>query len=332
MLSEYGDVWGIAVIAIIIYLALLSLGAIFSYTIFLAKLNYPLLLIYIITLVVMAYCADIIVNLLLAAGLSGIVQEPQTIRNEVKTFFSKHFRIVALIALYSSLPFLFLANVPIFGNGLIFLGLIALFIIMGFNIFIWNIKGEWTRRLISSALIFLLLATIGRLIPNSTYIKVFGTTPAAFFDSSKEDDQADKLDEILKTLKKNPSDEIARAKLKEIQDEMNRSSLLGKTVSMGEKIKDALTTPAPTASLQAPASTPTPAMTGKVDRYVIPANINTETIQVGEWSVYPAETAMSEIWSNTPNITGGSVIVSKEAPKRFFPPLGAKETILTRKK
>jgi|GEM_PF-5291723 len=197
MKSEYGNVWGLTTVAIGAYLLLLSLGFSLSYTVILAQVNYIILLIYIIVLIILSYCSDIVVNMLVAAGLSGIVQEPQTIRNELKMFFSEHFRIMAWVVLFSSLPFVFLANVPIFGHGLIFWGLISLLILMGLTIFIWDIKGNWVKNIIFYSLLFLIIITPLGLIPNDVYKKTIGFSPFSFFHRSETEKTLQALEDLI---------------------------------------------------------------------------------------------------------------------------------------
>lgn len=299
-------------------------------------LNYIIATILIPVLAGLFLAPEITVNLLTAAVASGILF-PASVEDEVKKFFTIYLKNVQGVILWLSLVFIFLATVPVRECPIAFFALMSTLMLIAIVVSYWNIGGEWARRLTYFGLIFLTFIMVGKLVPNSIYIKVFGTTPAAFFDSSKEDDQADKLDEILKTLKKNPSDKIALANLKKIQDEMSQSSLLGKTVSIGEKIKDALTTPAPapTAPPQAPSSTLPSTSMARIDSYTIPANGSppySKEIMAGNWNVFPRETRVMEVWEKTPASTDGSILISRETVQLFFPPTGTKEIILTRKK
>ncbi len=78
-----------------------------------------------------------------------------------------------------------------------------------------------------------------------------------------------------------------------------------------------------------------PPIIDRIDRYEIhisPLYTTWDTIQTGEWAVYPANTNIREYWEKTNRATNGSVIVQKDTMLFFYPPARTAEVILTRKR
>ena len=221
-----GNVWGFVMVSIFAIMILIIVGFFLNW-LGIGGINFVVVLFLIPVLFGLMFAPEISVNLLLGAVVSGILQQPQTIRSEIETFFKTYLNFVKGLVLGLLLIFIFLAVAPISENpgGFFALAVIVPAIILSASF--WGFAGTWGKKFAYWSLILVAGIIVASFIPNDIYKNVIGFAPYQIFGRSET---GKTLQEVEERLEKN-ADEAQVKRLEIILDKVED----GKTLSQEEQ-------------------------------------------------------------------------------------------------
>jgi hypothetical protein len=302
--------------------------------------------------------AEAIINIFFAGVVSGIIQTPQTMPKEIKKFFNWYVGLVGQIMLWTSIVFFFLGTLDASGHTRALMGLLVAIILIQLIQAFWKIGKSWGKQFVYYYTFVMLLVFAFSFIPDNfvncefckevkgfiktqwskifqnstTYqlpagIKIYNYTDGVMTLAELEYTESVEAISLNETEKKNGAifEKVG------LPDPTSKQpgAIIGWIFSGDLKSELPRATPTPT-----PTPTPPP-LIARIDKYVIPVIGNPpyfEKIEAGEWIVSPKETAIAEVWDDTPRVTNGLMVGQKARVQKFFPPIGATEITLVRKK
>lgn len=244
-----GDVWGWIVIGAIITMILILMGF-FLNLMGIGGANFIIAIPFLASLIGLLIIPDITINILTAAVVSGIFQQPQTVRSEVKTFFLEYIKFIGGLIFGLLLIFCFLGFIPISESPMVFFALAILIPTTILTCIFFEFEGNWGKKLTYWSLVLLIAISFARLIPDDVYKQFIGFSPFSLFHRSEtqkileevekqiakniDKAQAEKLQTILDNLgDKKDLTEAEQVELNKIREKVSKKSLPAQTKKLG---------------------------------------------------------------------------------------------------
>lgn len=106
--------------------------------------------------------AEVIVNLFFASIISGIIQTPQTMPEEIKKFFSWYTGLIGQVLLWNSIVFFFLGTINVKGHIGAFVGILTAVVLLQLIQSIWKIgiEANWGKKFVYYYALVMLFAFV----------------------------------------------------------------------------------------------------------------------------------------------------------------------------
>jgi len=201
---------------ILLLFALIIIGLVFNYC-GLKEANFFISLFLTIVSIILATRPEPILIAITGGIASGIVQEPQTMLDEVKRSLKGYMKYTGHVLMWISIFALFMGFIPIRENPMAVLVIATAIMVIGFASKLWFDNPIFYQKVIYTYACFILALSLLSLISGATYIKYLGFNPKTLFEASDTENSVYEAEAAIAKAQEKANVKILKAITKKVK-------------------------------------------------------------------------------------------------------------------
>lgn len=200
----------------LLLLGLIVVGLTFNYF-GLKEVNFFISLFLTLAAIILATRPEPLLAAIAGGIVSGVIKEPETIRNEVTRFFKGYMEKVGYALLWISIFALFMGFIPIRENPWAVMTIATALIIIGFASKLWRKDPVIYQKVIYWYACFVFILSLFSLVTGATYIKYFGFNPKTLLEASDTENSVYEAETAVAKAQEKANVKILKAITKKVK-------------------------------------------------------------------------------------------------------------------